>query len=143
MFQDTFQARDVPKFSSRLVPLHSLVHGKYYIHSCLHVVGGNDYAANLPNRRLPSLEGLAAIAGPLSVMGAVTIAAAAAIVIAIVFFNAHNNRLRSSDLGYARIYELNGYSNYNYGDLAATGNKVFPFRESWTKEYGSGAIQIP
>ena len=104
---------------------------------------GNDYAANPPNRHLPYLEGLAAIAGPLSALGAVTIAAAAVIVIAIFFFSTQNNRLRSSDLGYARIYELNGYSNYNYGDIAAIGNKVVPFRESWTEEYGSGAIQIP
>ena len=73
-------------------------------------------------------------AGPLSVLGAVTIAAS--IAMAVAFFSAQNNRRRSSDYGYARSYDLNGYSNFNYGDVAATANRVVPFIESWTQEYG-------
>ena len=73
-------------------------------------------------------------AGPLSVMGAVAIAAA--IAMAVAFFSAQNNRRRSSDYGYARSYDLNRYSNFNnYWDVAAA-NKVVPFIESWTEEYG-------
>ena len=71
-------------------------------------------------------------AGPLSVLGAVTIAAS--IAMAVAFFSAQNNRRRSSNYGYARSYDLNGYSNYNYGDVAAA-NKVVPYIESWTQEY--------
>ena len=73
-------------------------------------------------------------AGPLSFMGAFTIAAA--IIMAVAFFSAQNNRRWSSDYGYARSYDLNGYSNFNnYGEVAAA-NKVAPFLESWTQEYG-------
>ena len=73
-------------------------------------------------------------AGPLSFMGAFTIAAA--IIMAVAFFSAQNNRRWSSDYGYARSYDLNGYGNFNnYGEVAAA-NKVAPFLESWTQEYG-------
>ena len=67
-------------------------------------------------------------------MGAFTIAAA--IIMAVAFFSAQNNRRWSSDYGYARSYDLNGYSSFNnYGEVAAA-NKVAPFLESWTQEYG-------
>ena len=76
-------------------------------------------------------------AGPLSVLGAIAIVAS--IAMAAAFFNAQNNRRRSSsDYGYARSddYVLNGY-NYNYGDVAAAASKVVPYLEYAAQEYGS------
>ena len=72
-------------------------------------------------------------AGPLSLMGAVAIVAS--ILMAAAFFNAQNNRRRSSfDYGYARSdnYVLNGY---NYGDVAAAASKIVPYLESAGQVY--------
>ena len=44
-------------------------------------------------------------------------------------------RRRSSHDGFARRYDLNGYSDYNYRDAAYGLNKVVPYIDSWTQEY--------